>query len=95
VVCERDGSTSRVNDEAGKDAVDIHYAGGHNPSDTANLSPAVAPLTALQRCRADSPEAKALFDVINEETLTVIGDHQNMEGSSRVAHLLSARVPIT
>ena len=47
-----------------------------NPIQTANLSPIVAPLTALQRCRADSPEARALFDVINEETLTVMGDNQ-------------------
>ena len=47
-----------------------------NPIDIANLSPVVAPLTALQRCRAESQGAMAVFDVMNSETLTLMGDNQ-------------------
>ncbi len=49
-----------------------------NSIDTANLPPVVAPMTnqLLERCRTESSEAKAGFDLAHPEALTLTGDDQ-------------------
>lgn len=49
-----------------------------NPIDTANMLPVVAPMTSqlLERCRPESSEANAVFDLAHPEGLTLTGDHQ-------------------
>ncbi|MGZ5435211.1 MAG: ArnT family glycosyltransferase [Pyrinomonadaceae bacterium] len=49
-----------------------------NPIDTANMLPVVAPMTSqlLERCRTESSEAKAVFDLAHPEALILTGDNQ-------------------